>query len=289
MNLIDIASWQAGIDLEALFRENPLDGVIIKATQGLTYVNTEYAAWVKWLTEHDKPVGVYHYANGQDADGEARHFFDVVKPVIGKAVPILDYEAEALSKGTGWVQRFVEKFRELSGVTCMIYCSLSVVQEQDWSALADCPLWIAQYADMCTVYGFLEKPWQKGSVSPFPKYRMHQYTGCGRLIGWDGKLDLDLFYGTVEDWAELAGGGKDEPRPEPSPGDKGADPCVVLAVLQNRYGIGAERVGKLREEGYDPDAVQKKINQLYGIAGKLKEDIGNEMDYINSILWIMRS
>ena len=37
MNLIDIASWQAGLDLEKLFRLNPtLDGVIVKLTQGGT-------------------------------------------------------------------------------------------------------------------------------------------------------------------------------------------------------------------------------------------------------------
>ena len=46
---------------------------------------------------------------------------------------------------------------------------------------------------------------------------------------------------------------------------------------------------KLREAGYDPTAVQRKINRLYSIAGKVKQDIGNEMDYINAILWIARS
>ena len=54
MNFIDIASWQAGIDLDKMFRTNPLDGVIIKATQGTQYVNPEYAAWFKWLSEHIK-------------------------------------------------------------------------------------------------------------------------------------------------------------------------------------------------------------------------------------------
>ena len=46
---------------------------------------------------------------------------------------------------------------------------------------------------------------------------------------------------------------------------------------------------KLRDEGYDPAAVQKKINELYVIANRVKADIGKEMDYINAILWIARS
>ena len=290
MNLIDIASWQAGIDLKAMFDTNPLDGVVVKATQGTGYINTEYDAWAKWLLEHDKPFGVYHFANGQDAQAEARHFYNVTQPVVGKAIPILDYEADALKSGTAWVKKFVDTYRELSGVTCMIYCSLSVVQEQDWGKLTDCPLWIAQYADYSPVYGFLDKPWQRGSVSPFPKYWMHQYTSNGRLNGWGGRLDFDKFCGSVEDWNILCGkSSTPTPAPTPTPAYKPVDSTIILRVLKNEFGTGTERVMKLREAGYDPTAVQWKINQLYSIAGKVKQDIGSEMDYINAILWIARS
>ena len=290
MNIIDIASWQAGIDLKAMFDTNPLDGVIVKATQGTGYINTEYDAWVKWLLEHDKPFGVYHFANGQDAQAEARHFYNVTQPVVGKAIPILDYEGNALQRGTEWVRKFVDAYRELSGVTCMIYCSLSVVQEQNWSALTECPLWVAQYADMKDVYGFVENPWQKGSVAPFHKYWMHQYTSCGRLNSWGGRLDFDKFYGSVEDWNSLCGKSSTPvPAPTPTPAYKPVDSTIILRVLKNEFGTGTERILKLREEGYDPNAVQKKINELYVTASKVKADIGNNMDYINSILWIVRS
>ena len=287
MNFIDIASWQAGIDLDKMFRTNPLDGVIIKATQGTGYVNPEYAAWFKWLTEHNKPLGVYHFANGQDAAAEAKHFYAYTKSAIGKAIPILDYELDALKRGTGWVKQFVDAYRELSGVTCMIYCSLSVIHDQDWSKLTECPLWIAQYADGNPVYGFLDKPWQKGNVNPFSKYWMHQYTSNGHLNSWGGRLDLDKFYGTREDWDKLCKGAG--PAPEPTPSYKPVDSTIVLRVLKNEFGTGTERIMKLRDEGYDPAAVQKKINELYVIANRVKADIGKEMDYINGILWIARS
>ena len=46
MNLIDIASWQQGLDLKSAFTLNPaLDGVIVKVSQGTGYVNPPAKAW----------------------------------------------------------------------------------------------------------------------------------------------------------------------------------------------------------------------------------------------------
>ena len=294
MNLIDISSWQHKIDLKQVFNLNPeLDGVIVKATEGVAYTNADFRAWMDWLDKHGKLMGMYHFCAGGNAANEAEHFYAATRDYIGKAIPIADYEGDCLAKGTGWLKTFISRYRELSGVTCMIYCSLSVVQEQDFNALTDCPLWIAQYADMAVVYGFLEKPWQKGSVAPFGKYWMHQYTGNGRLNGYADALDLDKFYGTIEDWNKLCAKSSTDTTPVTPPASlKPADPSIVLRVLQNKnneIGIGTQRVIKLRELGYDHTSVQKKINQLYVIGGKVKQDIGDQTPYWNSILWIARS
>lgn len=292
MNLIDIASWQKGIDLSILFANNPLHGVIVKATQGTSYVNPEYAGWVKWLNDNDKPFGFYHYCDGGNAEAEAEHFYSTVKAYIGKGIPVADYEGEALASGTAWLKRFLDRFYTLSGVMCMIYCSISVVQEQNFTALTNHPLWIAQYADMKTVNGFVDNPWQKGSVAPFNGYAMHQYTSCGRLNGYKGNLDFDQFNGSYAMWLEMARGEADltpTPAPTPTPTLKPADPSVVLDVIKNKYGIGQDRVNALRQAGYDPASVQSKINELYLVASKVKQDIGRNMDYINAILWIARS
>jgi len=290
MNLIDISSWQKGIDLQSLFATNPLDGVIVKATQGASYVNPEYAGWVKWLSDHDKPFGFYHYCDGADADAEATHFYNTVKPYIGKGIPVADYEGEALLKGTSWLKRFLDRFYALSGVRAMIYCSLSVVREQPFYDLTDHPLWIAQYADMATVYGFLDHPWQKGSVEPFSSYAMHQYTSCGRLNGYSGNLDFDQFNGSYSTWLELARGeATPAPAPAPTPAVKPADPVIVSEVLAGKYGIGAERTSKLKAAGYDPESVQRKINELYAIGQSCKKYIRGNENYLNSIMWIVRA
>ena len=167
----------------------------------------------------------------------------------------------------------------------MIYCSISVVQSQDFSSLSTLPLWIAQYADMATVNGFLENPWQKGSVEPFDRYIMHQYTSCGRLNGWDGNLDLDRCYISFAEWCELCRGNV-----SPSvPGKlKDADPVIVSEVLSGKYGIGQDRAAKIKEAGYDPEKVQRKINELYAIALSCKKFVKGNEKYLNSIDYIIK-
>ena len=297
MNFIDISSWQYGLNLETLFYDNPdLDGVVVKSTGGVSYTQTTCDQWIQWLHKHGKPFGWYHYLDddGQHASGamEARYFVDNTRNYFGLGVPFVDYEANAVNRGTKYLLEFLDTVYALTNVKCGVYCSLSVVQSQDFSAIAKrgYPLWVAQYADMAVVNGFVDKPWQKGSVAPFDRYIMHQYTSNGRLKGYANALDLDKFYGTAEDWHKLATHDNTDQEPSPVPSIlKPASPQVVLDVLKGTYGIGDERKRKLREAGYDYDSVQSKINQLYGIAGKVRDDIGKEMQYLNSILWIARS
>lgn len=297
MNLIDISGWQRGLDLSALFSQNPaLGGVIVKATGGVSYVNPECDAWVQWLMKNNKPFGFYHYLNddGQGSSGamEARYFVDNTRNYFKHGMPWIDYEGEALKLGTYYLKACLDTVKDLTGVTPGVYCSLSVIHAQDFTDIAKAgyPLWVAQYADMNPVSGFVDKPWQSGSVAPFPRYVMHQYTSCGHLNGYKGNLDFDKYYGTAEDWQAMAGAGS-APAPEPAPPAelKPASPQVVLDILKGLYGIGDERRKKLTEAGYSYDSCQQKINQLYEIAGKVKKDIGNEMPYLNSILWIARS
>ena len=203
MNFIDISNWQRGIDLDTLFTENPLDGVIIKATEGTGYINPCFTGWAEWL--NGKLWGAYHFCSGADAIAEAEHFYNVTKKYIGQFVPCADYEDNALKRGTAWLKEFLDEYERLSGVKCLVYCSQSVTQSQNFTEIANAGyrLWMAQYADYSPVYGFLETPWHKGSVSPFMGYQMHQYTSCGVLKGWNSYLDFDKFYGTKEDWKSL--------------------------------------------------------------------------------------
>lgn len=285
MNFIDISNWQNGIDLETMFRENPLDGVIIKATEATGYVNPNFKAWAEWL--NGKHLwGCYHFCTGSDAIAEAEHFYNTIKSYIGQCVPCADYEKPATDRGTAWLKDFLDEFERLSGVKCLIYCSQSVTQSQNFTEIANAGfrLWMAQYADFSPVYEFLENPWHNGSVSPFMGYQMHQYTSCGVLKGWRSYLDFDKFYGTADDWNALCGAAPVTLKP--------ADPVVVSEVLGGHYGTENDRPSRserLLSAGYDPQSVQNKINELYSVAAKVKPIVKDNLDYYNSIIKIVRS
>lgn len=284
MNFIDISSWQHGIDLPAVFAQNELHGVIVKATEGTGYTNPDLKGWADWLVSNGKPLGLYHYLSGVNASSEAAWFVEASRPYLGKAVLCADYEAEALAKGTRYLKDFLDAVLELTGVHPIVYCSLSVVQSQDFSQIAPTyKLWVAQYASNGVVNGFQEHPWQQGSVSPFPCYIMHQYTGNGRLKGYGSPLDLDLYTGSYSSWMALAKG-EDAPAVL-----KPADPEIVSRVLHGEFGTNSDtpsRSQRLREEGYDPSSVQDMINTLYGVALSCKKYIRGYDDYINSIVFI---
>jgi len=286
MNFIDIASWQKGINLSDVFSMNPLDGVVVKATEGTAYTNPRFKEWADWLTLNGKPLGLYHFLAGGNAESEAAFFVQTVRPYIGYSALIADYESDALKKGTVYLKNFLDTVLELTGVRPLVYCSLSVVQSQDFNAIAAAgyKLWVAQYASMDVVNGFQEHPWQKGSVAPFNGYVMHQYTGNGRLKGYSGDLDLDLFNGSYAAWCELAGAGEQPPAPALKP----ADPAVVADVLANRYGYGEDRKRQLTEAGYDYKSVQDMVNTLYGVALSVRKDLLPYDEYINSIVKIVR-
>ena len=219
LNFIDISSWQTGINLEALFAQNPLDGVIVKATEGLNYVNPECDKWVQWLIRNKKPWGFYHFLNATDPVAEAKRFVKDTINYFGDGVPVADYEGTIVSAyGTYYLKRFLDTVYSETGVQPLVYCNLSTIQNDvnGFRSIAEdgFQLWLAQYATMNPT-GFLPNPWQKGSVQPFKKITMHQYTASGKLNGFSGALDLDIFYGTAENWRELAGE-KEKPAPEPS-------------------------------------------------------------------------
>lgn len=288
MNVIDISNWQNGIDLALMFRENPLDGVIIKATEGTGYTNPNFKTWAEWLDSNGKLWGVYHFCYGADAIAEARYFYSVTRPYIGAFIPVADFEGDALKCGAKWLKDFLDEYYLLSKVRPLVYCSRGVTQSKgmDEVARAGYGLWMAQYADYNPVYGFLDKPWHDGSVAPWNGYHMHQYTSCGVLKGWRSYLDLDKFYGTESDWRTLCEADKGETKPISAL--KPADPTIVSQVLMNRYGTGEERRQALIKDGYDPDKVQAKINELYAIAAKVKPIVQSNKAYINSITKLMK-
>lgn len=203
MNGIDISGFQKGINLEKV----PGDFVIIKATQNKSFVNSSMTDQIASAQKAGKLIGLYHYAGGAGAETEADHFINIVKKYIGKAVLVLDWEQGQNSafEDESYAKTWLDTVKKQTGVTPMIYMSQSVCAKfAHTDGITDYPLWVAQYGSTAQQYGYDETPWKKGSVSPWKKETIRQYSSSGRLDGWSYVLDLDIAYIDKTEWIAMA-------------------------------------------------------------------------------------
>lgn len=213
LNGIDIASYQKGIDLSKV----PCDFVIVKATQGATYINPDFRRAVEQALSLGRLIGVYHYASGQNVVAEAMHFIRQVGPYIGKAILALDWEADQNSKFAvaAWAKEFLAIVQNETGIAPLIYMSKSIARGYNWCDICrKNPLWAAQYANYNPT-AYQADPWtDKYGWGAWTKPTIYQYSSAGILPGYNGKLDLDLAYLTREEWQRLAGGKSENVLPE---------------------------------------------------------------------------
>lgn len=204
MNGIDIASYQQGIDLTKV----PGDFVIIKTTQGTYYKNPAAAAQIESAKKAGKLLGLYHYAGGGDPAAEADYFLASVGSNLKKAVLALDWEGNenrvfGTASSVSWVQRWMDRIHEKSGVWPLFYCQQSEVLAQDWAPIAkNCGLWLAQYAVSNSI-GY-NPHLQHGALRAWGTPAIWQYTSGGQLPGWGGRLDLNVASMTRSAWAKYA-------------------------------------------------------------------------------------
>ncbi|MFG6622254.1 GH25 family lysozyme [Weissella confusa] len=226
LNGIDISNWQAGINLSAV----PADFVIIKATEGTTYVSPEADTQYQGAKSAGRLLGVYHFATGAGAVEEAKFFLSNVQGYLGEAVLFLDWEGAVVTQGVGYAKAFLDYVYQQTGIRPLIYMSKSVTNSYDWSTVsANYGLWVAQYADSNPT-GYQDDPWtdDKGYGS-WSAPAIFQYASTGRLSGYDGNLDLDKFYGDTEAWQAYAKSDRVTPGPEPTPEPPKSTPIVQYA------------------------------------------------------------
>ena len=259
MNGIDISNWQAGIDLSKV----PADFVIMKATQGTTYVSPDCDRQYQQARKLGRLLGVYHYVDGSGATQEADYFVGHCKGYIHDAILAIDWEQEQNHAwgNEAYLEQLVRRVIERTGVKPLIYSMASrYAQVAAVAKKLDCGLWIAEYADMNPT-GYQAHPWREGAYG----CAIRQYASTGRLNGWGGDLDLNIAYMTREQWAKYVNpGGKPAPAPAPSkpapaPARKSED-AIAAEVIAGKWGNGADRVNRLKAAGYDAAAVQAKVN-----------------------------
>lgn len=177
---IDVSHWNM---IDTITNENP-DFVIIKLTEGVTFVDNLAKRHADIARRLDIPIGYYHYARAErnDAKREAEFFVSQIpQEDLQSAVLALDYEGKALSikECDAWALRFMETVEEMTGKKSLLYCSQSVVKRFPQVAKNGFGLWVARYRN---------KLLGAGDVKPFAFAAIWQYTSKG--------VDRNIFYGT---------------------------------------------------------------------------------------------
>ena len=259
MNGIDISNWQAGINLSNI----AFDFLIARATEGIGCVDKYCDGYIQQAIKLGKPFGFYHFARPtNDPIREAEFFYNNCRGYFGKGIPILDWESGNTSNVT-WAKRWLDRVYQLSGVKPVIYMSESVVNANNWSAVAaaDYGLWVAKYRDNNPDYNYnMANAGSRPHVKWWKFYCMWQWTSSGRLNGYNGNLDCDVFYGDRSTWDAYVGKSTSATKPQPKPVTKTVDQ-LAEEVITGQWGNGSDRKKRLTEAGYDYYAVQNAVNQ----------------------------
>lgn len=256
LDFIDISSWQRGLNLKTIFEKNPaLDGVIVKATGGVTYVEDTCDPWIQQLIAMKKPWGFYHFLDDDEKNStpekEAEFFVNACKNYFGYGVAFADYEGKALDLGTSYLKRFLDKVYSLTGIKMVIYTSMGVIHSQNFTdiAAAGYGLWLAQWANNKWT-SFQDNPWQEGSVAPFQFYMMQQYSGHGKISGYYGAVDLDKFFGDEAAWLKYA---QQKVQPTPAPANTTCE--IKLPILKKGDFSGYVRTVQILLNKYNSAAL----------------------------------
>lgn len=206
LNGIDIASYQKTLVPSQMITT---DFIIIKATQGNSYLNPTFVTQYNQAKAAGKLVGIYHYINGVGANAEADYFIKAVKSVngIGTAILAVDEQSNQNSKfgNASYVKQIMDRIYSVTGVKPFLYISHSVAKNYPAIQAAGYPLWGAQYANNNQT-NYQSSPWEDGKTwgNWGSRPLIRQYSSSGRISGYSANLDLDIFYGTKEDWKKWA-------------------------------------------------------------------------------------
>lgn len=280
MSGIDVSSHQTGIEVDKM----DMDFVITKATEGTSYVNPDCDRVYQDAKRAGYSLGVYHFASGGDALAEAKYFVDNIGGYIGDAILVLDFEGSAVNQGVGWAKDWLDAVYNMTGIKPLIYMSNSVIHRYDWSSIVDAgyDLWNAGYYKGYTpIYGFVSDPPLYGGLGEFANDTpLYQYTSTGKLSGWSGNLDLDIFYGNTADWIAYAGhksSGDYTPTEKPSHAEDKATYYTVqsgdtLSDIAQRFNTTYQAIAE-KNGISNPNLIYP--GQVLIISGKYESSSGN--------------
>ncbi|MDI3418134.1 glycoside hydrolase family 25 protein [Streptomyces luteolus] len=156
---IDVSSYQSDFSTEGV------DFVIVKATEGRSYVNPRMNAQVKKARDAGCVVGFYHFLWPDNIKAQAEYF---VSKAVERMGDILACDWESTGEGTyasnAQKDQFIEEVKRLRPSNrAGLYCNRNFWLTVDKTSYAGDFLWIADYVTA-------------GKPRIQAKWRIHQYT-----------------------------------------------------------------------------------------------------------------
>ncbi len=266
---VDTSHWQHPSGQAISWNLLPAQGykwAVLKATQGLTYTDSSFAA--DWVAAGNAGLirGAYDFANPTsrtaDAVAEARHFVAVSGPLRARNTlpPVLDLEVTnglSSSQLVAWTKAWLVEAQRLTGRRPIIYTGLYFWTSAmgNSTAFTGYPLWIAAYRSAA--------PPPPGG---WPASTMWQYTSTGKVNGIAGSVDLDRFQGTATALSRLANG----------TASIGVNPFGVATVTRTPQGVVVD--------GWvvDPDTASPATVTVSGIGASKSVVAGLPNSYVGA-------
>ena len=184
----DIASYQAGLSLSGL------PAVCVKATEGTTYIDPDYAGWKSEADTKGVLFSAYHYLDAVNPAEQAQFCFNIV----GDTPLMIDVEALGTVDSVSTIETFESAFTALGGRVWGYYIPLwyweGNMGSPDLSGLPGA-LVASDYADPYSDSGV---GWDSyGGKSPVVWQVTNSHLFNGQPVDWDA------FRGTVEDLSTL--------------------------------------------------------------------------------------
>lgn len=189
---ITVAEWQ---QIKAAGK----DFAFAKATEGLTFNAGTFTNNITRAPQAGVLIGAYHYGRPDNnaAVAEADHFIQVISPYLtaGRVRPVLDIEVDAgdVTFMSNWVNDFCNRVKNVTGISPLVYTGQSFASTNFNSSVTQWPLWIARYPNP-TPDPQTASP---GSTTPWPTWRIWQYSSTGSVPGIAGNVDLNVYNGEL--------------------------------------------------------------------------------------------
>lgn len=183
---IDISSYQSGVDFDKV-KNSGYNAVIIKATEGVNYIDTSLDSHYNNALRSGMDIGFYHFMSEKTSPAsQAVDFWNAISNKNFNIVPVLDIETNTLGRSktsvTNRCIEFLNQFKALSSMDCVIYSYTNFIKNYLDTRLAGYKLWVANY--------YVNVP----SANPvWNSWDGFQYSDKGKVNGVSGYVDVNEF------------------------------------------------------------------------------------------------